>query len=525
MSRRSMEMDIDPEKKKEKMRRDKEDTYPEGRESQRLQLSSKRVRGRGTMSDTLVSREIPEKGKKEDRVEMKMDDTYLREEKSWASSLPINEVLDEVSIRGPKGSIVEGEKEKDKFKESIIGEIMKQLKKYNYNNDEKGLKFQEVDQTSSPLPQRKPRIRVMSDVQLVPSREMAPAHRTMQTPGIPGRTGVSGGEADDSNSEWSTAGKRKKKKRRERGETRPYQQSESVPLSMTDTYGDSNKGYPLTPRNDIDKKMDGKRAGTPKNVEKETPRRRVPRGATVAIRGVVEGFSYAEAMRTAKNKISLEELGIKNTKIRKTVGGALLIEVPGPDGGNQAERLKEELTKVLEGSAVVTRPVACGDIRVIGVDESVTSNEVAAVVANVSGCSVENVKTSPMRYMNNGLLMTWVRLLLAAAIKVSNIGRLNIGWTVARVELLNVKPTQCYKCWAFGHMQTRCTSETDRRGACFRCGESGHKSKECASQIRCVLCAEAGRSAQHRMGAIGCSSLPGQIGLNRRQAEVSAVTT
>ncbi|EFN63140.1 hypothetical protein EAG_08772, partial [Camponotus floridanus] len=210
------------------------------------------------------------------------------------------------------------------------------------------------------------------------------------------------------------------------------------------------------------------------------PRRRAPRCAAVAIRGVTEGFSYADAMRKAKEEISLDELGIKNTRVRRAVGGALLIEVPGPEGGVQAEKLKGELAKVLGDSAIVTRPTIRGELRVIGVDVSVTVEDVAAAAAKAGGCATGDIITSPMRPMRNGLYMTWIKLPLPAAIKVARCRRLDIGWTTARVELLDARPVQCFKCWAFGHVQAMCRSEVDRRNLCLRCGEAGHKSQQCS---------------------------------------------
>ncbi|XP_072755734.1 uncharacterized protein [Anoplolepis gracilipes] len=116
----------------------------------------------------------------------------------------------------------------------------------------------------------------------------------------------------------------------------------------------------------------------------------------------------------------------------------------------------------------------------------------------------------------------WIKLSLAAAIEVSKIGKLRLGWTIARAELLNAKLLQCYRCWSFGHVQARCTSQTDRRDLCFRCGAEGHRAAECGNQLRCVLCDSVGKDAVHRIGAVNCGSVPvGSGGLNRRQTNVN----
>lgn len=68
----------------------------------------------------------------------------------------------------------------------------------------------------------------------------------------------------------------------------------------------------------------------------ENPRRRVPRTAAVAIRGNSSDFSYAEAIKRARTDISVEQLGIKNSRIRRALNGGLIIEIPGPDNDKKA---------------------------------------------------------------------------------------------------------------------------------------------------------------------------------------------
>ncbi|XP_011257018.2 uncharacterized protein LOC105251736 [Camponotus floridanus] len=226
-------------------------------------------------------------------------------------------------------------------------------------------------------------------------------------------------------------------------------------------------------------------------------------------------------MRKAKDNISLQDMGIKNTRIRRSLGGALLIEVLGPNGDELAEKLKSELTKVLGETASVTRPVRQGELRIVGVDESATFDEMAAAVASAGGCKENEVTISPMRPMYNGLYMTWAKLPLAAATRVANRRRIKIGWVNARIEFLDAKPMQCWRCWEFGHVQANCRCNIDRRGLCFRCGQTGHVAKDCSAQLKCALCSAAGRDAQHRIGAMGCGSLPGNDDLNRRQVEMT----
>lgn len=95
---------------------------------------------------------------------------------------------------------------------------------------------------------------------------------------------------------------------------------------------------------------------------------------------------------------------------------------------------------------------------------------------------------------------------MAAAVKVTDEGRIRIGWTVARVELLRVRPLQCYRCWEFGHVQSTCRNIVDRRGACFRCGQKGHMASVCKNPVYCAVCHDLGLEASHRLGGPQCAA-------------------
>lgn len=74
-------------------------------------------------------------------------------------------------------------------------------------------------------------------------------------------------------------------------------------------------------------------AGTAGKVQpvnaNEPIKRKVPKGSVVSIVGRKEGFPYAEALKLAREKISLNNLGIEKSKIRKAANGGALIEISG----------------------------------------------------------------------------------------------------------------------------------------------------------------------------------------------------
>lgn len=85
------------------------------------------------------------------------------------------------------------------------------------------------------------------------------------------------------------------------------------------------------------------------------PRRRPPGSAAVSIRPA-SGGSLAEILQKAKDTISLTDLGINDTRLRRSAGG-LLIEIPGPENSRRADLLAQRLRAALGDAALVSRPM------------------------------------------------------------------------------------------------------------------------------------------------------------------------
>lgn len=277
-------------------------------------------------------------------------------------------------------------------------------------------------------------------------------------------------------------------------------------------------------RREIERRPDSERTGTGRRDRSRSGNRlRRMRAAVVAIRTEDDSISYADVLRKTRQEISLGDLGIETTRIRRGINGSLLIEVPGQESKEKARVLEEKLKeKFVEGSKVViTRPNATAELRIFGFDESVTTEEVSDAVAVYGSCTTKEVKVGQIRSMFNGLRMVWIRCPLAAARDVAREGRIRIGWTEARVEMLAKRPLQCFRCWSwpcpatveFGHVRLQCKASVDRKGHCFRCGNQKHTVKACTStEPRCVVCEEKGNPANHRIGSRFCAIRPNQEG-------------
>lgn len=95
---------------------------------------------------------------------------------------------------------------------------------------------------------------------------------------------------------------------------------------------------------------------------------------------------------------------------------------------------------------IVARPSVKGELRIIGLDDTVSFEEVASVVADLGSCLCADVKVGSIRLMANGLGSVWVQCPFGAANKVSAMRKIRIGWTTARVEMLAARLLQCFRC-------------------------------------------------------------------------------
>ncbi|KAL0859759.1 hypothetical protein ABMA27_010118 [Loxostege sticticalis] len=235
---------------------------------------------------------------------------------------------------------------------------------------------------------------------------------------------------------------------------------------------------------------------------------RPPRSSAIVLtllEGAEEkGVTYQSVIRDARSRINIDEIGITSLKFTKAKTGGKLLEIPGSTSGDKADALANKLKEILPADLVrVTRPVKTADVRISGLDDATTCDEVAAAVAKVGNCAAEAVRVGEIRQSFTGSGSVVVKVPVAVAKKIGQ-GRLVVGWVSARVQVLENRPMRCYRCLEGGHVRAQCQSETDRSELCYRCGRPDHTAKECSAALHCSVCADHGKPADHKAGGKNC---------------------
>lgn len=262
---------------------------------------------------------------------------------------------------------------------------------------------------------------------------------------------------------------------------------------------------------------------SPQKREKKG-KKRVPRTAAVVV--TCPPGEYRDNLRLATGKIDLASLQINGVGARRAATGAQIFEVGGPDRERKADALAERLREVLgqrEGVRI-TRPTQTAELRVRDLGDCVEETDVLRAIAEVGGCDPCQIKVGEIKSSGRGLGTVWVRCPVAVANKVVTAKKIRVGWINARVEALERRPLQCFRCLAKGHVQAQCSSPNNRKDCCYRCGERGHLAKDCEGPVKCPVCKDSGRRADHRAGSQACTAPKEKRGAIK-QPSLKAVTS
>ncbi|KAJ0169369.1 hypothetical protein K1T71_015253 [Dendrolimus kikuchii] len=248
---------------------------------------------------------------------------------------------------------------------------------------------------------------------------------------------------------------------------------------------------------------------------------------------IKNGLTYRQIFEQAAKVVNLQVMGLKEgLKISRTASDARLLELPpGPEGVEKADRLAVALSAVLTGVAEVARPVKKGDIRITGLDDSVTPWMLEEAIACAGGCPREQVRSGGIGVGPGGMGAAYVQCPIPVAKMLTELKHICVGFSSAEVSARERRPIRCMRCLYTGHITVMCPDgRVDRSALCFRCGRSGHRVAQCMEpNAHCVVCAESNLDANHVTLSRGCLPPhvrgkfvpPANDGVGRRQEESS----
>ncbi|XP_032686453.1 uncharacterized protein LOC116851280 [Odontomachus brunneus] len=154
---------------------------------------------------------------------------------------------------------------------------------------------------------------------------------------------------------------------------------------------------------------------------------KAPRAAAITVS--CPAGSYADVMWRARSQIDLGELGIGDLRTRRAVTGALVLEIPSPEGHARADALANKMAALFadKEDVRIARPTKRVDIRVRDLDDAATVEDVISAVAVAGGCGPGDLKAGQIRLGPDRMGTLWLRCPLAVAKKVTDRGRIRVG--------------------------------------------------------------------------------------------------
>lgn len=208
-----------------------------------------------------------------------------------------------------------------------------------------------------------------------------------------------------------------------------------------------------------------------------------------------EGIQYADLLKSVKNCVDINKLGVKVNNVKKTKSGDLLLSVETEK--IMAETLTEEIKNKMEGYEVKLNKKTT-ILHLMDIEGDVNEGEIIdAISTEVQVNQEEELKVTSLRPGRDGNQTATLVTSKRIAAELLRRTKLRIGWTNCTIrERINV--LRCYKCLEFGHTRTQCNNN-DKSDNCLNCGEGGHKAKECKKDPHCESCKD-----KHRADSTRC---------------------
>ncbi|XP_041968043.1 uncharacterized protein LOC121725220 [Aricia agestis] len=106
---------------------------------------------------------------------------------------------------------------------------------------------------------------------------------------------------------------------------------------------------------------------------------------------------WTTALETARRAVNIAEFDIPQVRFRRARTGGRLLTIAGEGAEKKADAFAARLRTVLPQEVKVGRPAACAEMRIAGLDDSVTAAEIMEAVALEGECLAGDVRTRRKR--------------------------------------------------------------------------------------------------------------------------------
>lgn len=225
-------------------------------------------------------------------------------------------------------------------------------------------------------------------------------------------------------------------------------------------------------------------------------KRRKKVGETTAVVLSMEGKSYAEMLRSAREALKGEKT-VQVESIGKTKDDKVILHLKNTKGEAASPTPDLIKNKMQDATVEIKKPREnLKTFHIRGLDQLTTEDEVKKDILAALNMSAEQtgIMVSALRQTNarGSSQAVTVRLRAGPAARLANIGKVKIGLVLCKVRE-RIEVERCYKCWCTGHDSRSCNG-IDRTKACNNCGQDGHKARECTNDPHCPLCNDGHRA-------------------------------
>lgn len=227
---------------------------------------------------------------------------------------------------------------------------------------------------------------------------------------------------------------------------------------------------------------------------------------------VPEGQTFAQALKTIKEKVDIATAGVHVDTIRSTREGDIILEMEKGEGKAAPLLKRIELAKVnLKARSIQQRET----LEIKGLDGSTSRDELRGLLGKAFG-EEECFEVFSLRDAGRNTQRAVVGMARSMAERLLNEGKARLGWALCRFGKAGKRPISCYRCWQEGHTRWECRGP-DRSALCRNCGKDGHLAAKCPNPTHCGLCG----SSKHREGAKACPGKQTPTDTNKKDSQAT----